>query len=53
MESQIETFEGETPKEKNYEKCGRDQLPMLLAQHSFWYPGEQMGGIGGTLETLR
>ena len=25
---------------------------MLLAQHWFWYPGEQMEGISGTPETL-
>ena len=25
---------------------------MLLAQHWFWYPREQMEGISGTPETL-
>ena len=33
MESQRETFGEKTPKEKNYEKQGRDQPPKLLAQH--------------------
>ena len=51
-ESQLEAFEEGTLKEENNEEWGRDQPSMLLTQHWFWYPGEQMGGINGTLETL-
>ena len=52
MERQQQTFEEETPKEENNEEWGRGQPPMLLTQHWFWYPGEQMEGISGTPGTL-
>ena len=45
-------FEEGTSKEENNEERGRDQPPMLLAQHWFWYPRKQMEEISGTLETL-
>ena len=43
-------FWEKTPKEKSYEKKGRDQPPKLLAQYGLWYPGERRRGISGTPE---
>ena len=51
-ESQLGTFKEGTSKEENNVKRGRDQPPMLLIQHWFWYAREQMEGINGTPETL-
>ena len=45
-------FEEGTSKEESNKERGRDQPPMLLAQHWFCYPGEQMEGTSGTPETL-
>ena len=52
METQQEAFKEETPKEENNEEWERDQPPMLLVQHWFWYPDEQMEGISDTPRTL-
>ena len=51
-ESQLGTFKEGTSKEENNVEKGRDQPPMLLIQHWFWYTREQMEGINGTPETL-
>ena len=50
MESQQETFRETTPKEKNYEKKGKDQSLEWLAKCGLWYLGEQRKGISGTSE---
>ena len=39
-------------KEGDSEEWGRDQPLILLTQHWFWYPWEQIEGINGTSETL-
>ena len=50
MESQQETFRETTPKEKNYEKKGKDQSLEWLAKCGLWYLGEQRRGNSGTQE---